>query len=311
MADLNILSASCLLRSSIEIKASSSMRSAVDFLPRIIMMLTNFATSRLPYFGSGNTSRFAAPARRMALASGALGGLGAVLRAALLAAGHARGVERAADDVIPDTRQVLHAPAADHHDRVLLQVVPHPRDVRRDLEAVGEPDAGDFPESRVRLLRGGRVDADAHAPLLRTPLHRRRLRLAPYRLATVMDELIDSRHGSPSPRRATKLQRYNRDALSCQRFSGHIRITRPPRPSHPSRRCRPPAASRTAHCLATSPPRRPGSALRPACSSRAPCPPESGGRRSRSPSGHANRPSFRRSRPRSAPGWSPGTRPPR
>jgi hypothetical protein len=26
-------------------------------LPRIIMMLTNFATSRLPYFGSGSTSR--------------------------------------------------------------------------------------------------------------------------------------------------------------------------------------------------------------------------------------------------------------
>src|SRR5215831_1987233 len=227
MADLNILSASCLLRSSIEIKASYMMRSAVDFLPRIIMMLTNFATSRLPYFGSGNTSRFAAPARRMALASGALGGLGAVLRAALLAAGHARGVERAADDVIADTRQVLHAPAADHYDRVFLQVVPDPRDIRRDLEAVGEPHAGDFPESRVRLLRGGRVDADAHTPLLRTPLHRRRLRLPSYRLATVMDELIDSRHGSPSPRRATKLQRYNRDALSCQRFSGHIRAPRP------------------------------------------------------------------------------------
>jgi hypothetical protein len=39
--------------------------SAVDFLPRIIMMFTNFATSRLPYFGSGSTSRFAAPARRI------------------------------------------------------------------------------------------------------------------------------------------------------------------------------------------------------------------------------------------------------
>ncbi len=42
------------------------MRSATDFLPRIIMMLTNLATRRLPYFGSGNTSRLAAPARRMA-----------------------------------------------------------------------------------------------------------------------------------------------------------------------------------------------------------------------------------------------------
>src|SRR5262249_15938567 len=155
MADLNILSASCLLRSSIEIKASYMMRSAVDFLPRIIMMLTNFATSRLTYFGSGNTSRFAAPARRMALASGALGGLGAVLRAALLAAGHARGVERAADDVIADTRQVLHAPAADHYDRVLLQVVPDPLDIRRVLPAASEPSCVDFPGKRLRRLPAG------------------------------------------------------------------------------------------------------------------------------------------------------------
>src|SRR5204863_4386709 len=51
------------------------IRSAVDFLPRIIMMFTNFATRRDPYFGSGSTSRFAAPARRMRYAPPALGGL--------------------------------------------------------------------------------------------------------------------------------------------------------------------------------------------------------------------------------------------
>src|SRR5262245_453367 len=55
-----------------------------------------------------------------------------------------------------------------------------------------------------------------------------------------MDELIDSRHGSPSPRRATKLQRYNRDALSCQRFSGHIRAPRPAGQS-PATACSAPA----------------------------------------------------------------------
>src|SRR5690349_173892 len=223
MAVLNIFSASCLLRSSTAVIASYMMRSAVDFLPRIIMMLTNFATSRLPYFGSGNTSRFAAPARLIALGRPALGGLGAVLRAALLAAGHARGVERAADDVIADARQVLHSAAADHDDRVLLQVVADPRDIRGHLEPVRQPDPRHFPESGVRLLRRRRVHANAHAALLRTPLHRGRFRLPPDRLATVMDELIDSRHSSPPPRRATKLQRYNRDALSCQTFSGHTR----------------------------------------------------------------------------------------
>src|SRR5256885_4189898 len=89
MAVLNILSASCLLRSSTDVMASYMMRSAVDFLPRIIMMLTNLATSRLPYLGSGSTSRRGAIARRMALGSSGLRRLGAVLRAALLAAGHA------------------------------------------------------------------------------------------------------------------------------------------------------------------------------------------------------------------------------
>src|SRR6185369_12893681 len=97
MAVLNIFSASCFDRSSTEVMASYMMRSAVDFLPRIIMMLTYFATSRLPYLGSGSTSRFAAPARLMVLAP-ALRRLGAVLRTTLLAARHPGGVERAADD---------------------------------------------------------------------------------------------------------------------------------------------------------------------------------------------------------------------
>src|SRR5256886_7493888 len=36
---------------------------------------------------------------------------------------HTRGVERAADDVVAHARQILHAAAADHHDRVLLQIM--------------------------------------------------------------------------------------------------------------------------------------------------------------------------------------------
>src|SRR6266850_357090 len=172
MAVLNIFSASCLLRSSTGASASYMICSAVDFLPQIIMMLTNFATSREPYLGSGSTSRLAAPARRIRrlrpsapwrrtflggglcppsepppdrlrrqsrrsndkrAASGASGlrRLGAVLRAALLASGHPGRVERSADDVIADARQVLHAAATDHDDRVLLEVVSDAGDVRR------------------------------------------------------------------------------------------------------------------------------------------------------------------------------------
>src|SRR5438445_9782725 len=199
IADLNILSASCLLRSSTDTRASYMICSAVDFLPQIIMMFTNFATSRLPYFGSGSTSRLAAPARLIRLTRRALGRLGAVLRAALLAARHAGGVERAPDDVIPYPRQILHAAAPDHDDRVLLQVVPDARDIGRHLDPVRQPHARHLAERGVRLLRRRRVDADADAPLLRTSLHRGRFRLLPHRLATLMDQLVDSRHGSPSP----------------------------------------------------------------------------------------------------------------
>src|SRR6266513_1176405 len=148
-----------------------------------------------------------------------LGRLGAVLRAALLPPGHAGGVERAADDVVPDARQVLHATAADHHDRVLLEVVPDARDVGRHLHAVRQPYARHLAQGGVRLLRGGRVDADAHAPLLRARLHRGRLRLLPDRLATLANELVNCLHGSPSTGAATKPSLYNREALYCQPFS--------------------------------------------------------------------------------------------
>src|SRR5207302_7269761 len=172
MAVLKSLSGSCLLRSSMAENASYMIRSAVDFLPRIIMMLTNFATSRLPYFGSGITSRLAAPALRTLGSGGALGRLRAVLRARLLAIGHAGGVEAAADDVVPDAGEILHAAPPDHHDRVLLEVVPHARDIRRDLEPVRQPDARDLPQRRVRFLGGRRVAADADPALLRAGLHR-------------------------------------------------------------------------------------------------------------------------------------------
>src|SRR3546814_1185456 len=64
--------------------------------------------------------------------------LGAVLGTTLATILHALGVERAADDVIADARQVLHTTAADHHHRVLLQVMALAGNVAADLEAVGQ-----------------------------------------------------------------------------------------------------------------------------------------------------------------------------
>src|SRR3954451_12372843 len=139
------------------------MSSALDFLPSSITLLMTCWTKRERWTGSGSTGRIWAAARRgieLLL-------LDAVLGASLLAVAHAGGVERPAHDLVAHARQVLDAAAADEHHGVLLQVVPLARDVARDLHAVREPHAGDLPQSRVRLLRGGRVHARADAATLR------------------------------------------------------------------------------------------------------------------------------------------------
>src|SRR5437899_10967855 len=99
------------------------IRSATDFLPRLISTLTNLATSELPNFGSGRTSRLGTSLRRgIVISLCGLGLLRAVLGAGLLAVLHTGGVEAAAHHVVAHARQVLHPAAADQNHRVLLQV---------------------------------------------------------------------------------------------------------------------------------------------------------------------------------------------
>src|SRR6185295_17565367 len=86
-----------------------------------------------------------------------LGPLGAVLRTALLAVLDALRIEHAAQDVVAHTWQVLHAAAADHHHRVLLQIVALTRDVADALEAVGEAHLRNLAQRRVRLLGRRRI----------------------------------------------------------------------------------------------------------------------------------------------------------
>src|SRR5881394_316588 len=117
------------------------MRSAVDFLPRVISTLTNFARSTLLNFGSGRISRFGTSLRR-GMGLGQFRRLGAVLRTTLLPVLHALRVQRTAHDVIAHAWQVLHPAAANQHHRVLLQVVTLTADVADDFEAVGEAHLG-------------------------------------------------------------------------------------------------------------------------------------------------------------------------
>src|SRR5450756_1099629 len=179
--------------------------SAVLRLPAFMTVLMNFVTSALLYTGSSAISRLAItrlrgisvsrswqraadseqpsmPARRPApfslwqlpavrcQLSLRFRPLGPVLRPALPAALDADGVERAAYDVVAHSRQILDATAADEHQRVLLQVVPDTRDIGRHLDPVGEPDARDLAQRRVRFLGRLGEHPHAHTPFLRVVL---------------------------------------------------------------------------------------------------------------------------------------------
>ena len=96
--------------------------------------------------------------------------------------------------MVADTRQVLHAASTNQHDRVFLKVVTNTGNVRSNLDAVRQSHTRHFPQSRIGLFRGGRVDTKAHTALLWTALERRALRLRLYERSPFTNELIDCRH---------------------------------------------------------------------------------------------------------------------
>src|SRR6478609_8244966 len=185
------------------------MRWATCFLPSLSTLETSCVTSCDPKTGSTSSGRFGAgPLRGIS----ALLLLRAVTAAGLLAVLDTLGVERAADDLVADTGEVLHPAAADEHDRVLLEVVAHARDVRRDLDAAAQAHAGDLAKGRVRLLRGGGVDARADAASLGRTLQGGRLVLRHLVLAALADQLVDGGHLGWFPFCS---------ALSARRSAGH------------------------------------------------------------------------------------------
>src|SRR6188472_2770046 len=133
-------------------------------LPCSITLLTSCVTSTEWWIGSDTRSRRGAGPLRGIVSS--LLGLGAVPAPGLLAVLHAGRIERAADDLVPDARQVADATATDEHDGVLLEVVALTGDVGRDLDPARQAHAGDLAEGGVRLLRGVRVHARADAAAL-------------------------------------------------------------------------------------------------------------------------------------------------
>src|SRR5690349_6604183 len=164
---------------------------ASERLPFSNTLLMSAVTSGELYTGSATSCRRpAGPLRGMS----ALLLLRAVAAAGLLAVADTLGVQRAADDLVSNTRQVLDTPATHEHDRVLLKVVADTRDVRGHLDAVGEPDTRHLAESGVRLLGRRGVNARADAAPLRAALERRRLGLTDLVLPPFPDELLNRGH---------------------------------------------------------------------------------------------------------------------
>ena len=100
-----------------------------------------------------------------------------VLRAALRTVGYTSRIERTTDDVIANTREILHTTATNQHDTVLLKVVTLSGDVGVDLLLIGQTHTGNLTHCRVRLLRGRRIDTNTNTTTLRTVVQRGRLAL--------------------------------------------------------------------------------------------------------------------------------------
>src|SRR5210317_1744926 len=108
----------------------------------------------------------------------------------MAAVAYAGCVEASANRVISNTRQILDTAAPDQNHAVLLQVVTFATDVARHLKTVGQAHTRDFPKSRVRFLRCGRVNTSTNTTLLRASFQCRYIALVSFVLARLAYELI-------------------------------------------------------------------------------------------------------------------------
>ena len=120
---------------------------------------------------------------------------GTVLGATATTLINALAVKGATNNVIADTRKILHAAPTDQNDGVLLEIVTLATDVCDHFESIREANLGNFTQSRVWLLwcAGHHLQADAAA--LRALVQSRGLGLDRLVFAAVSDELIDGGHG--------------------------------------------------------------------------------------------------------------------
>ena len=142
------------------------------------------------------TARGSDAAKAPSLSGSRLRALRPVLRPALLANRHANRIQRSTHNVVTNTRQILNTAAADEHNRVLLQVVADARNVGRNLDPVGQTNARNLAQRRVRLLGRLGVNAGADAAALGRTLLRGAGGLITSGRAALLDELMERRHSN-------------------------------------------------------------------------------------------------------------------
>ena len=76
---------------------------------------------------------------------------------------------------------------------MLLKIVADARDIGCHLDAIREPDAGDFSECRVRFFRRGDEHPDANAALLRAGPESRAVRFGRNSFSPLSNQLTKSR----------------------------------------------------------------------------------------------------------------------
>ena len=130
-------------------------------------------------------------------------------RSSLLAAIDTLGIELTTNDVVANTRKVLHTTTTNEHDAVFLEVMSLTHDVGLDLVTIGQTHTRNLSQGGVWLLGCHGCHLHTHTTLegctfgkghilhlesIPGVLERRRLTLLALALARLADELINGRH---------------------------------------------------------------------------------------------------------------------
>lgn len=155
----------------------------------------NCATSRSLYFGSGRRSRlcglFLLGILRLPL--DVFRSFGTVATTTLAAGIHPACIQSSAYHVVANPRKVLDPASPNEDDGVFLKIMALSGNIGCHLDAVGQPNAGNFTQSRVRLFRCSGINTSANAPSLGTTVEGRGLGLPSGQLSSHPNDLIDCR----------------------------------------------------------------------------------------------------------------------